>query len=514
VLVMLMLCAALVPAVSQARVGGGQSYSGSRSSSSSSRSSSSSGSSWGSSRSSSGSSWGSSSSSRSYGYSSGSSSYSRNYDAPSIPFFGLLLIIGVVAVMIVVLNNARGSTQPVFESNVVSEPRPRQVAVVTPAEKLRTADPSFSEAAFLEWATLLFMRGQKSRGGSAEVLSPWFDDVAESLPKTIDGRPVGEVLGVVVGSARMIDAWADDDQHTLQVAFRACLTTRAAVKDQAWYLEETWSFRRKAGARSRSVDDLEKVACPSCSAPFERDPMGTCLSCSQPLTPGERDWTVALVQRGPVETRPPLLTGNVEEQGTRAPSVRSRTLASDKARFASAFLGFSWAGFEAEAKDIFLALQKAWSDGQWEALRPLETECVFQSHRFWMDEYKKQGLRNVLADVTLSRVEVVKVTRDQAYDSVTCRMHASMRDSTVRVSDGKVVGGNPRQLRPFTEYWTFVRRPGAQRKAGDSLQQCPNCGAGIKVSQAGICEYCEAKVTNGQFGWLLSRIDQDEEYEG
>jgi hypothetical protein len=31
---------------------------------------------------------------------------------------------------------------------------------------------------------------------------------------------------------------------------------------------------------------------------------------------------------------------------------------------------------------------------------------------------------------------------------------------------------------------------------------------------AGICEYCESRVTSGQFDWVLSRIEQDEVYAG
>ncbi len=30
---------------------------------------------------------------------------------------------------------------------------------------------------------------------------------------------------------------------------------------------------------------------------------------------------------------------------------------------------------------------------------------------------------------------------------------------------------------------------------------------------AGICDYCGAKITSGDFDWVLSRIEQDEAYE-
>jgi predicted amidophosphoribosyltransferase len=43
---------------------------------------------------------------------------------------------------------------------------------------------------------------------------------------------------------------------------------------------------------------------------------------------------------------------------------------------------------------------------------------------------------------------------------------------------------------------------------------CPNCGAPLNVNMAGRCEHCDAKITSGEFDWVLSRIEQDEAYEG
>ena len=43
---------------------------------------------------------------------------------------------------------------------------------------------------------------------------------------------------------------------------------------------------------------------------------------------------------------------------------------------------------------------------------------------------------------------------------------------------------------------------------------CPNCGAPLKVNNAGVCEFCGGKITSGEFDWVLSRIEQDESYAG
>ncbi|MCC7539401.1 MAG: hypothetical protein IT379_24465, partial [Deltaproteobacteria bacterium] len=43
---------------------------------------------------------------------------------------------------------------------------------------------------------------------------------------------------------------------------------------------------------------------------------------------------------------------------------------------------------------------------------------------------------------------------------------------------------------------------------------CPSCGAPLKINMAGACEFCSARVTTGEFDWVLSRIEQDETYRG
>ena len=43
---------------------------------------------------------------------------------------------------------------------------------------------------------------------------------------------------------------------------------------------------------------------------------------------------------------------------------------------------------------------------------------------------------------------------------------------------------------------------------------CPNCAAELNITMAGECEYCGSKLTSGDFDWVLSEIQQDEEYTG
>jgi hypothetical protein len=130
-----------------------------------------------------------------------------------------------------------------------------------------------------------------------------------------------------------------------------------------------------------------------------------------------------------------------------------------------------------------------------------------------MVRYREAGLRNRAADVRLVRTQVVKITLDAWYEAVTVRMWGAMKDWT-EGADGRVVAGSRDQDRRFSEYWTFLRGVGTGAASGDPAH-CPSCGAPLdRVNAAGVCGYCDTVITTGRFDWVLSRIDQAEDYRG
>jgi hypothetical protein len=162
---------------------------------------------------------------------------------------------------------------------------------------------------------------------------------------------------------------------------------------------------------------------------------------------------------------------------------------------------------------VFESLQQAWTEGKWDRARAFETDHLYATHRFWMDLFASTGTRNALEDIHIRKIELVKAQRDAFYDALTVRIHASMIDYTTD-RQGKVLSGSKTRPRSFTEYWTLIRHAGLHTDPGADPEACPSCGAAVQVSQAGVCEYCGTKVVTGEFGWVLSAIEQDEVYGG
>jgi predicted lipid-binding transport protein (Tim44 family) len=540
----------LVVAPASARPGGGNTYrsggsdygSGSESSGSGWGSGSkSSGSDWGSGSKSSGSGWGSSrSSSTDYGSgitTYGSSPYreppsyggSSGYHAPSTNGnLGLELLIGMLllgGVGIGWIAYVRRKDEQMWSSSLSIDPSwepppmPQGPSPRTRLSMLRRYDPGFSVVLFEDFLYALFARVHETRGGDLDALSAYLTAAAVADLRGMAG--VERVEGIVIGAMHIADVSARGDaagriQAVVVVEFEANYTERARSggeeKDATIYAVERWTLRRNRDARSRPPEKVRVFDCPNCGAALSAVRSSTCTYCSKVVNTGEFDWVVERIQGLHRDRLAPDLTGSAPERGTDLPTVEDPEAPGRLRALAARDPSFSWPGFQARVATIFDWLQKGWSDQQWEIVRPYVSDALFQMQLYWIETYKRQGLRNFTERARIAQIQCVVVTADAYFDAITVRLYASSLDYTVRTADNVIVGGSKERPREYTEYWTLIRsiRP----KQAAHATGCPNCGAEVLVNMAGHCQFCNAKVTSGEFDWVLSRIEQDESYRG
>ena len=110
-------------------------------------------------------------------------------------------------------------------------------------------------------------------------------------------------------------------------------------------------------------------------------------------------------------------------------------------------------------------------------------------------------------------MNIVAYESDRFFDTIHVRVVASCVDYTVDLESGKKVSGS-KQSESFTEYWSFLRRPGVKtlEKPGAVEGFCPNCGAQLQVSDRTECVSCNAMINSGEYDWVLSEITQASEW--
>ncbi|MBD0371939.1 MAG: TIM44-like domain-containing protein [Pyrinomonadaceae bacterium] len=447
------------------------------------------------------------------------------YPAVGIPL-DIIVILGVILYFV-----RRKKTEKEWSSAAPSIVPParemqsaqRQEDIQKEFGRLRRFDPNFSEIIFTDFCYALYGRAHHERaGGRLDELSPYISQEARNSLLRLNPPKLLEVRGIIVGAMQVVGAREVEVEGktfvNIAVEFEANYTEFVAKngnqkREESYYVRERWVLERKRDVLTPAPSQSVALHCPRCGAALQKDTTGACAFCGARIENGEFQWFVRSIDLLSREARGPLLTGNAPEVGTDAPTIVQRGFKEARAAFEQQNPNFQWGEFMERARLIFNELQAAWSTLDWERARPHETDNIFQMHRYWIEAYKRQGLRNALDDCRILSMQPAKITGDAFYNSITLRIGAEGYDYTVD-SAGKVVAGSKRNKRRWTEYWTFIRNRNANPLHSRTDLSCPNCGAPLKVNVTGICEFCGGKVTSGEFDWVLSKIEQDESYTG
>lgn len=440
---------------------------------------------------------------------------SREYEGSSIG--ALLLVIasmvlmgvgGFVWIVARVVRRSRGSGW-----STGATPSTRPASARSELEAIRAADPDFSVALFEDFLYALYAEAQVTRATPRlERLAPW---LRPAVRHALASRSPAPATTVVIGAMRVVELGTSDPARWhVRVELEANYAERGhGGHESAFWVTERWTLSRARGARSRPPDRARVLDCPGCGGALDKIVGGTCRYCQRVVDTGELDWVVDAVQVTHLERRGPMLTGTTEERGGQRPTIVDPLAEQRLAALRARDPAFDPQALQQRVRMIFDTMQSAWSSLEWDRARPFLGDNLFHAQRYWIEAYRRSGLRNVTEGARILRIDLARVTQDRWFDAITLRVHATGLDYTLRLADGAVVGGDRRRERPYSEYWTLLRGVAA-RGPTRVAPECPGCGAGLEVSMAAICKHCGAKVSSGEHDWVLSRIEQDEVYDG
>jgi hypothetical protein len=431
------------------------------------------------------------------------------------PAIGIPLTIGFIVFLIWSKSRkakwqdwSAGASSQVYEAQQAFPPYVPPPFTATPRvtfEPITALDPKFSRVVFEDFLYGLYAEVQRARGlGQLNKLSAY---LAPNTATALQQMTRGPVDNVIIGALRLVEVTATPTTGARVVVELESNYTEAG---QGQYVVERWTLARGPQAKSRTPDRVRQLGCPNCGAPQDSLFSGTCRNCQRVVNDGSFDWAVQGISVMERENRPPILTANVEEQGTNLPTVRDPQLPQALQRLRAKDPAFDVAQFNARVSLIFRQFQLGWSGRDLSKMRPFLSDALFTTQQYWVQEYLKQHLRNVTDGATVTNIELAKCVSDAFFDAITVRLSATSLDYTVD-DHGKLVSGSRSRQRAYTEYWTLIR--GTNRKGPTKTDLgCSNCGAPLDVNMVGTCKYCNVKVTTGDFDWVLSRIEQDESY--
>lgn len=173
----------------------------------------------------------------------------------------------------------------------------------------------------------------------------------------------------------------------------------------------------------------------------------------------------------------------------------------DPAFSSDKFIGF--------AREVFMKIQEAWSTKDWKPIRPFESETLFNQHKQQLDEYIRLGKTNVVEKIGIKHCSLHAFQQDGDKEVLTVWLNAVMRDYVIDDATKKVLESDPNRDWYMKYEMVFNRKAGVKTdpgKKGNTITNCPNCGAPTEVTSSGQCTYCGSVITNGEHDWVLTEI--------
>ena len=165
------------------------------------------------------------------------------------------------------------------------------------------------------------------------------------------------------------------------------------------------------------------------------------------------------------------------------------------------FIGF--------AREVFMKIQEAWTTKDWKPIRPFESEALFNQHKQQLDEYIRLGKTNVVEKIAIKHCSLHAFKQDGDKEVLTVWLNAVMRDYVIDDKTKKVLESDPNRDWYMKYEMVFNRKAGLKTdpsKKGNTITNCPNCGAPTEITSSGQCAYCGSVITNGEHDWVLTDI--------
>jgi len=173
---------------------------------------------------------------------------------------------------------------------------------------------------------------------------------------------------------------------------------------------------------------------------------------------------------------------------------------------------FELDAFFDKVSTAFVKIQDAWSTQNMVPVRHFVSDGVFERFSLQLDMMKQCQLKNIMQNVEIIRAEVASVESDSTFDAINVKVIASAADYSVDLENNRMVDGST-EPEHFTEFWTFLRRPGAKTVSHNLVDNCcPNCGAPLDIVDKVECPSCHAVVNSGDYDWVLTEITQESEW--
>ena len=156
--------------------------------------------------------------------------------------------------------------------------------------------------------------------------------------------------------------------------------------------------------------------------------------------------------------------------------------------------------FKQMAYDKYVEIQKSWSDFDYDKLRTLLTDELYNSYMMQLDALKLKNQKNIMSDFKFIDCKITEVKEENGLLNINTYLRVEMYDYVVD-SENKVMRGDKNHKIDIEYIITFVKIK--NNIVNETI--CPNCGAKIETVTSGKCEYCGTVVVVDAKDYVMSK---------
>ena len=154
--------------------------------------------------------------------------------------------------------------------------------------------------------------------------------------------------------------------------------------------------------------------------------------------------------------------------------------------------------FKKFAYDVFLKVQEACMNYDYDTLRNLLTDELYNTIVMQLETLKKQGEKKITSDFMLDKFGVINISKSNKNKTVEVLVIVSYKEYTVNSKDELLSGDKNKDY--IVKYrLTFVKTIDSH----DNI--CPNCGKELEQLASNKCPYCNSVILANSYDYVMSK---------
>ena len=160
--------------------------------------------------------------------------------------------------------------------------------------------------------------------------------------------------------------------------------------------------------------------------------------------------------------------------------------------------------FNFKAYQIFYDVQMAWMEFDYNRLKELLTDELYNSYVMQLDALKIKNQKNVMKGFELIESKIFELKEENKLYIAKVYLDVKFYDYIENINTNKVLRGTPNKKINNVYILTFTKT----KENSNNINKCPQCGAPVEGNVTGICEYCKSKLINENYDWVMSKKEK------